>query len=91
VLRVKYEDLCRDVDTVLGGVFAFIGVQPGITATAAANRQMHVLGNRARLNGLLPIRLDESWRYEMASDDIATFAIHAGELNARYGYGAAGE
>jgi sulfotransferase family protein len=90
VLRVKYEDLCTNVDPVLASILAFIGVPGGVTATVAAERQMHVLGNRARLSGLLPIRHDESWRAEMPRSDLATFASVAGPLNARYGYGVTG-
>lgn len=86
VLRVKYEDLCTNVDSVLASIFAFFGVSGRVTAPAAAKRQMHVLGNRARLNGLLPIRHDESWRHEMPQRDLATFASLAGLLSDRYGY-----
>jgi len=84
-LRVRYEDLCTNVDGVLANVFAFIGIG-GITAAAAAARQTHVLGNRARLNGVLPIRLDDSWRHEMSGSDLATFNSLAGDLNRKYGY-----
>jgi hypothetical protein len=88
VLRVKYEELCTNIDSVLSGIFAFIGVSGSIRAAVALERQLHVLGNRARLNGLLPIRLDESWKREMSESDFATFASLGGNLNRRYGYGA---
>jgi hypothetical protein len=87
VLRIKYEDICRNPDRMLASIFAFVGITGPITATKAAEREMHVLGNRMRLNGVLPIRLDESWRREMSDGDLATFASIAGNLNASYGYG----
>ena len=90
-LRVRYEDLCTNPDGVLASALALIGASGAITATEAANREMHVLGNRMRLNGVLPIRLDESWKREMSGVDLATFASIAGNLNAKYGYGVTGD
>ena len=88
VLRVKYEDLCADAGRVLAEIFAFVGVSNNVTVEEAAQAPLHVLGNRARLKGVLPIRVDESWRREMSSGDLATFASIAGALNAECGYGA---
>ncbi|MDO8480152.1 MAG: sulfotransferase [Candidatus Rokubacteria bacterium] len=87
VLRLRYEDLCTDPDGVLTSIFAFIGVVGTIKASQAIERKMHVLGNRLRLKGVLPIRLDESWRHEMSGSDLAAFASLAGSLNNKYGYG----
>jgi Sulfotransferase family len=87
VLRVRYEDLCTNPDAVLAGVLAFIGASTTITVAEAVGREMHVLGNRIRLKGLLPIRLDESWKQGMSDFDLATFSSIAGHLNRRYGYG----
>jgi hypothetical protein len=87
VLPVRYEDLCTNPDGVLATVLAFMGATGSITAVEAVQREMHVLGNRMRLKGVLPIRLDESWKHEMSGDDLGTFASLAGSLNARYGYG----
>jgi hypothetical protein len=90
-LQVRYEDLCTNPDGVLASALAFIGASGSTTATEGANREMHVLGNRMRLTGVLPIRLDESWKREMSPGDLATFASIAGNLNARYGYGVASD
>lgn len=87
VLRVKYEDLCTSADSVLASIFTFIGISRCNTTSVATERQTHVLGNRARLNGFLPIRPDDSWKDEMSVEDLDTFVSLAGNLNARYGYG----
>jgi len=84
---VKYEDLCTNADRVLASIIAFAGISRIITSTATLQREMHVLGNRARLNGVVPLRLDASWRHEISGGDLATFASLAGSLNAKYGYG----
>lgn len=89
VLRVRYEDLCADPDGVLATALEFITASGLITAAEAAQRELHVLGNRMRLKGVLPIRPDESWKDEMSGSDLDTFASLAGNLNARYGYGVA--
>ena len=91
-LRVRYEDLCANPDGVLAGALTLIGASGSIAATTeATNREMHVLGNRMRLKGVLPIRLDESWRLEMSRADLAIFAPIAGSLNVKYGYGVSGD
>src|SRR5207302_9885410 len=89
VMRVQYEDLCANADRVLSSVFAFIGAPEAIAATTPCERRMHVLGNRARLNGLLPIQLDDSWQRELSARDLATFVAVTGDLNRRYRYGVA--
>lgn len=88
VLQVRYESLCANPDRVLATVLGFVGISESITAIEAAERELHVLGNSMRLKGLLPIRLDQSWRDEMSESDLAVFASIAGQVNATYGYGA---
>jgi len=86
VLRVQYEDFCRNPESVLASIYAFIGVSESMKPALPADRTLHVLGNRIRLIGVLPIRLDDSWRHEMSGREQVTFASIAGNLSARYGY-----
>jgi len=88
VLKVHYEDLCANPDEVVATTLRFVGATEQVRVTAALNRELHVHGNRMRLKGILPIRLDESWKCELSTADLATFANIAGSLNADYGYGA---
>jgi hypothetical protein len=87
VLRLRYEDLCANPDGVLAAALDFVGASGLITAAEAVERELHVLGNRMRLKGVLPIRPDESWKHEMSAGDVAAFASTAGSLNTTYGYG----
>ncbi|HXG39651.1 MAG TPA: sulfotransferase [Candidatus Limnocylindrales bacterium] len=78
-ILVRYEDLCRTPDAVLAGLFRFCGVDPDVPVAelVAAGRvpTQHLLGNRMRLDGIGPIRLDERWRD--ALDDRQAEAILA--------------
>lgn len=88
--RVRYEDLCRDPDGTLRGLFRFCGVDPeaGPTGTAAgAPTTPHLLGNRVRLSGLGAIHLDERWRDELDERALGAIASAAGPTNAAF-YGA---
>jgi hypothetical protein len=60
-IRVRYEDLCRDPEGTLRGIFEFCSVDPD-PATRRPDLEMHLLGNKVRLGRLDEVRLDESWR-----------------------------
>jgi hypothetical protein len=60
-IRVRYEDLCADVDATLASLYAFCGVDPTIQVDLQS-RTFHVLGNSMRLRAHDEIRLDERWR-----------------------------
>lgn len=87
VLRVRYEDLCAEPERVVGRILEFIGVHGPYHINEAAEREQHVLGNRMRLRGVLPIKLDESWREQLSPDDLSAFERVAGRTNQMYGYG----
>ncbi len=68
-LRIRYEDLCRDVDGTLKQAFAFMGVDPE-AALEPIGQEQHMLGNQMRLSAPGEVRLDERWR-EVLPDDLA--------------------
>ena len=74
-LRIRYEDLCRDVDGTLRQAFAFMGVDPD-AALQPIGREQHLLGNQMRLTAAADVRLDDRWR-EALPDDVARSILRA--------------
>jgi hypothetical protein len=85
-LVLKYEDLCRQPDTELQRVFAFLGVDPRATRQDLRGMTHHILGNAMRLQNTSEIRLDEKWRTELSPADLAQFERAGGALNRSLGY-----
>jgi hypothetical protein len=81
--EVRYEALCRDPDSTLRRLFAFMGVGPGGARTGGEH---HVLGNGMRLDSAVEVCLDERWRGALGGREAAVFESVAGELNRRLGY-----
>lgn len=91
MMRLMYEELCAEPEAVLTRVLQFAGLPESYHLAAAAERELHVLGNRMRLKGALPIRLDESWTQQLSDGELEIFERVGGCLNARYGYRAGRE
>ena len=85
-LRVRYEDLCGDVDATMECVFRFCGVEPVPVSTTFAHTEHHILGNRMRLAMRDEITHDEKWRTALSPDALRTFNDIAGDVNRAYGY-----
>jgi Sulfotransferase family len=66
-LRIRYEDLCRDVDGTMQQAFAFMGVDPDAALQPMGHGQ-HMLGNQMRLATAADVRLDERWREALPED-----------------------
>jgi hypothetical protein len=69
-LRVRYEDLATDPDSVLGEIGAFLGMEmrDGVTSTGKTfgfGIGHGVSGNRMRRGGPVQIRFDEEWRRKL--------------------------
>jgi hypothetical protein len=60
-LRIRYEDLCADVNGTLRAAFTFFGVDPDAELRPIGGEQ-HMLGNQMRLSAPSEVRLDERWR-----------------------------
>jgi hypothetical protein len=86
LLRLRYEDLCRDPATSIREVLRFASLDGEPAAAVVDGSGLHVLGNRMRLMGTQAVRVDESWRTELPPGDVETFERVAGALNQRYGY-----
>lgn len=86
VIRVRYEDLCREVEPTVGAILTFMGLDPADWRPDFRAVDHHVLGNRMRMQNSSEIRLDERWRETLTAEDRHVFERIAGPLNRRYGY-----
>jgi hypothetical protein len=77
-LRVRYEDLCADVDGVMREVYRFCGVDPS-QPLQPVGADVHLLGNRMRLDAPRSVKLDERWRGNMTPEDQQAVARAAGK------------
>lgn len=84
-MRVRYEDLCRDMPGTLSMLSRFCGVDPSV-ATPDLQAPQHIVGNAMRLRQLGAINCDERWRSILTSDQLRTIDRTAGRLSLRYGY-----
>jgi hypothetical protein len=85
-LLVRYEDLCGDPEGTLRQLHRFCGVHEVVPRTAVNSADHHVLGNSMRLAGTVQVRLDESWRVKLASDEQRRILDIAGVMNRAMGY-----
>lgn len=70
VLDVRYEALCENPDKEMKRIFDFLGVEsiaPDLTAVR------HAIGGNPSRFGSTEIRLDEAWRRELTTDQLAQF------------------
>ncbi|MCC7293824.1 MAG: sulfotransferase [Phycisphaerales bacterium] len=86
VLRLRYEDFCRDSADSARRIFGFLGVNPSHSIRDFHKADHHILGNRMRLSASGEIRLDEKWRSTMTPESIRVFEDMGGAINRRYGY-----
>lgn len=85
VLRLRYEDLCRNPNEELRRVMHFVGVDPD-EWTPNSDRSVHILGNRMRMQPIGDIKLDEKWKRELSAEQLREFERLGGRVNRRYGY-----
>jgi len=87
VIRIRYEDVCRDTASTLRRVWEFCGVDPNAGASAdLRGSPQHLVGNQMRLNNLLEIRIDERWRSLFTVDQLRQVEAVAGPLSRQFGY-----
>ncbi len=89
IFHLKYEELCSQPDAVLERVFAFLGVDAGVTVSAGYKTTVehHVIGNPMRLSADESIELDERWRRELSAETLEAFAQSGAErINGQNGY-----
>jgi hypothetical protein len=83
---LRYEALCRDVESTMGALFGFIGVERLPFLTRAGAGAQHVLGNNNARLKTDEVRLDERWRRTLTAEELAAFDRVAGSLNVQLGY-----
>ena len=84
---LKYEDLCRDPQTTLQGLYRFFGVDPDFVIDDFKSLPPHhIIGNRARMRTISEIRLDERWKQVLSPDQLDIIHQIAGLLNQSFGY-----
>jgi hypothetical protein len=86
LLRVRYEDLCREPALWAERILGFGGIEGALGVQGVDGSRHHILGNRMRLKGAQTVRVDEGWRLELPKEDEEAFERMAGDLNRRYGY-----
>jgi len=85
-VEVRYEELCRDPENTLEGLFTFLGVESDKRIQDFRSVPSHVVGNGMRLDATSQISLDERWRSVLTDEDLRAFNREAGQMNRRYGY-----
>lgn len=85
---VRYEDLCRDPTATLARIAAFVGAQSPLHPQPLEKDKYHNIGgNPMRFRrDEVEIRLDEKWKQEMDSEQLALFDRVAGRMNRQLGY-----
>jgi hypothetical protein len=85
-IQVRYEDVCQDTENTLKRLFEFCGVDADIQHLDFRAETQHIIGNPMRLRPLSEIKLDERWKKELSSNQLAEIDRVAGDLNRRYKY-----
>jgi hypothetical protein len=84
---LKYEDLCRDPQLTLQGLYRFFDVDPDYEIDdLEALPPHHIIGNAARMRTISHIRLDERWKQVLSPDQLDIVQQIAGSLNQSFGY-----
>lgn len=85
-MRIRYEDLCTDVEGTLAKLARFAGLEPMKGPVNFRETAHHVIGNRMRLQSSSEVRLDESWRERLTPDQIDEIKRRTRYYRAKYGY-----
>ena len=83
---IKYEDLCRDTQATLQGLYRFFGADPSFEVDLAALPPHHIIGNSTRMRQITQIRLDERWKRVLSPEQLETVRRIAGRQNQGFGY-----
>lgn len=88
ILRVRYEDLCRETEKVMGEVCAFMGLPPSTAMFELEPHDYHQIPGNPMLfrHGETEIVLDDRWRAGFDDADQRDFDAVTHGMNRRYGY-----
>jgi len=88
-VRLRYEDLVRAPQTVLGPIFGRVALEPSSLDALAVNNNRHQLhGNRMRFEplSLADLKEDVAWKTEMPRTYCRLAAALSWPFGTRYGY-----
>jgi hypothetical protein len=85
-LRVRYDDLCADLQGTLDRISDFLGVARAPAPADFRAVEHHIIGNEMRLSGLGEVREDASWRERLSAADLEAIASAVGRTNRFFGF-----
>ena len=85
-LRVRYEDLCRDVESELGRIARFADLPPQQGPVDFRAAEHHMIGGEMRLESSSQVRLDERWRERLTPSQVSRIRGFTGRHRRRFGY-----
>jgi hypothetical protein len=85
-ITIRYEDLCGTPEKVTAAVFGFAGLDVNNSNLGRRHSGFHILGNRTRLLPAREIVLDEKWRVDLTTRELAAFDRLASAHNRVNGY-----
>ena len=85
--RLRYEDLCRDPDGAMNGLFRFWGIDAEpVCRPARQTAKHHLMGNKMLFDFDGNVRLDTAWRENLSLPEQQSMLSRAAPLAARLGY-----
>jgi sulfotransferase family protein len=90
LLRVRYEDLCRNTIKEMVRICAFAGVNFSDVDFLSNADTLHFIGGsptakKGRIE-VIELKCDEKWKDELSVEDVRAFDKIAGKMNKLYGY-----
>jgi hypothetical protein len=85
VLHLRHEDFVQKQQSTIPRLYEFCGVDSSVPLDFSRHRR-HIVGNTMRHNFDGTIRMDESWRSKITSEQLNFFNQRAGRVNRSLGY-----
>jgi len=85
-LRLRYDELCRDVQGTLDRIADFLEVPRAALPEDFRSVSHHIIGNTMRLRSRGSVREDTSWRERLSGADLRVVARIAGAENRAFGF-----
>ena len=85
-IRVRYEDICRDLLQTLERLYSFCGVESGLHTEDIRSAPHHIVGNKMRLRKSSEIKLDERWKMQLTEKQLIDIDQVARAKQRVYGY-----
>jgi hypothetical protein len=86
VLRVHYEDLCKQVDGTLAEIHKFVGVEPNPFTGNFQSVEHHILGNKMRLEHTGKIVNSARWKTTLSQAELDRINWTATSFVKRFGF-----